>query len=104
MIVAVVQFPTGGASRDEMRGRFRSTASRYRQVEGLVRKYYLLSDDGTTGGGVYLFRSRDEAERLYNDEWRQFIRDTYGSDPVIEYFECPVVVDNATQEILTTEP
>ena len=103
MIVAVVQFPTGTVSREETRARFRSTAPRYQDVEGLVRKYYLLSEDGTKGGGVYLFRSKDEAQRLYNDEWLRFIRSTYGTDPIIEYYECPVVVDNATREIATRE-
>ena len=30
-----------------------------------------------------------------------FIKDRYGAEPVIVYFECPVVVDNLSSEILT---
>jgi hypothetical protein len=46
------------------RGRYsRKSAPNYRGVPGLVRKYYLYGDD-QTGGGVYLWDSRDAAERL----------------------------------------
>jgi len=30
------------------------TAPRYRGVPGLIRKYYTLSADGMSGGGIYL--------------------------------------------------
>ena len=59
-----------------------------------MRKVYLLSEDGATAGGVYLWRSRADAERLYTDEWRLFIRDKYGCDPKLRYFVSPVIVDN----------
>lgn len=59
-----------------------------------MRKVYLLSEDGATAGGVYLWRSRADAERLYTDEWRLFIRDKYGCDPELRYFVSPVIVDN----------
>ena len=45
-------------------------------------------------GGVYLWKSREDADALYTDRWKQLIRDQYGSDPVISYFESPVIVDN----------
>ena len=61
---------------------------------GPVRKYYLLSEDGRTGGGVYLFDSRADADRLYDDAWRAGIRERLGAEPSIEYFESPVIVDN----------
>jgi hypothetical protein len=59
-----------------------------------------LSTDGKTIGGVYLWNSRVEAEAMFNDDWRSFMREKYRSDPSVVYFDCPVVVDNLTHEIL----
>ncbi len=101
MVTAIVQFKLSQSmSRDRGRELFSSTAPKYREVPGLIRKYYLLSEDGSTAGGVYLWRSRDEAERLYTPEWRQFILDKYGAQPTVTYFESPVVVDNLVGEII----
>lgn len=41
-------------TRDEARRIFLSTAPKYQSVVGLVRKCYVLSEDGSTVGGVYL--------------------------------------------------
>jgi len=88
-------------TREEARSIFLSTAPTYRGVQGLFRKVYLLSEDGVTAGGVYLWNSRLEAEVMYTDSWRAFVREKYGTDPTVTYFESPVVVDNVAQQILT---
>ncbi len=100
MITAIVQFrlPTP-VTRDKAQEIFLGTAAKYREASGLVRKYYLLSPDGTTAGGVYLWKSREDAERIYTAEWRQFISKTYGAEPKVEYFETPVIVDNLAKSI-----
>jgi hypothetical protein len=90
-------------TREEARGIFLSTAPRYRGVQGLFRKIYVLSEDGATAGGVYLWNSRSEAEAMYTESWRSFVREKYGTDPTVTYFESPVVVDNVTQQILTDD-
>jgi hypothetical protein len=101
MITVIVQFrlpkPVSRIKAEEL---FLSSAPRYRQVPGLVRKYYLLSEDGTASGGVYLFRTRHDAERLYTDEWKKYIVEKYGGEPSITYFESPVIVDNTIGEII----
>jgi hypothetical protein len=88
-------------TREEARSIFLSTAAKYRNVAGLFRKCYVLSEDGSTAGGVYLWNSRAEAEAMYTESWRAFVRDKYGVDPSLTYFESPVVVDNVTNEILS---
>ncbi len=100
MITAIVQFTLPApVSREKAQELFLGTAPKYRDAPGLVRKYYLLSDDGTTAGGAYLWKSRADAERMYTPDWRQFIARTYGAEPRVQYFETPVVVDNVTGEI-----
>jgi hypothetical protein len=101
MITAIVQFKVRAAlTPEQAKEIFMSTAPRYRNARGLIRKYYLLSEDGGTVGGVYLWKSRDDAERLYTEEWKGFIREKYAGEPAIVYFDSPVVVDNATGEII----
>ena len=42
-------------TREEARSIFLSTAPKYQGVQGLFRKTYVLSQDGVTVGGVYLW-------------------------------------------------
>jgi hypothetical protein len=102
MITAFVQFKLPQSlSREKAREIFLGTAPKYREIQGLIRKYYLLSQDGGTAGGVYLWNSKEEAERLYTEEWKKFILDKYGALPSVTYFESPVIVNNTTGEITT---
>ena len=102
MITSIVQFKLQQPiSREKAREIFSDTAPKYREVQGLIRKYYILSQDGRTAGGVYLWNSKEDAEHLYTDEWKKFIFDKYGALPSVTYFESPVVVDNALGEIVT---
>ncbi|MCA6123858.1 monooxygenase [Bradyrhizobium sp. WSM 1704] len=104
MITAVTKFVLPSPiTREEARRTFLSTAPIYRGVPGLFRKTYLLSDDGTTAGGVYFWNSRLEAEALYTDSWRAQVREKYGVDPTVTYFESPVAVDNIAEKILSDE-
>ncbi len=102
MVTVLVQFKLPQPiARDKAREIFLGTAPKYQDIQGLIRKYYLLSEDGGTAGGVYLWTSRKDAERLYTKEWENFVREKYGTPPSVTYFECPVVVDNLTREILS---
>ena len=90
-------------TRGEARSIFLSTAPTYQGVAGLVRKCYVLSEDGSTAGGIYLWNSRAEADVMYSDSWKAFVREKYGTEPSLTYFDSPVVVDNVTNEILSDE-
>jgi hypothetical protein len=53
-VTAIVRFTLPeGKTHEEMAAAFERSAPLYRDVPGLVRKYYLVSDDVRTGGGVY---------------------------------------------------
>lgn len=101
MITALVRFTLPeSVTIERARELFAATAPNYREVDGLLRKYYLLSEDGRSAGGVYLWRSRADAERLYTEAWADYIEQRYGARPVIDWFHSPVVVDNLAGEIL----
>ena len=100
MITTITEFRMETpVTREEAQDIFHSTASKYQDVPGLLRKSYILSEDGYALGGVYLWDSRPEAEAMYTEEWRKFVRGKYGTEPSVTYFDTPVVVDNITDTI-----
>ncbi len=101
-VMATFQLPKA-MTRDEARKIFLSTASKYQAVPGLIRKYYVLSQDGKMAGGIYLWNSKAEAEALYTESWRAFVKEKYGCEPSVVYMDSPVVVDNLSHVILTDE-
>ncbi len=101
MITAVVQFKlTAGTSLEDATAIFKSTAPRYLGMAGLIRKNYLFDPETGVGGGCYLFESQAAAEAIFNDDWRALIKEKYGAEPNVHFFETPVVVDNLRNEIV----
>lgn len=95
MITAIVQFALPKPiTLEEAARTFESSAPKYANLPGLIRKYYLLSEDGRRAGGVYLWETRAAAEAVYNGEWKARVEQLYGSTPEIAWFDTPVVVDN----------
>lgn len=95
MIVTIVTFDLAEPkSPAEMKSVFQSTAPKYQGLPGLLRKNYFLSEDGRRAGGIYVWQSRAEADRFYNDAWRKFVTEKYNVAPRIEYLHSPVMVDN----------
>jgi hypothetical protein len=74
---------------------------KYQGLQGLVRKYYLRSEDGRRAGGVYLWETRAAAEAAYNGEWKARVKQLYGSEPEITWFDTPVIVDNQAGGTIT---
>ena len=48
-----------------------------------------------------MWQSRADAEAMYTPAWREFVRGKYGTDPVVTYFDSPVLVDNVAGQILS---
>ena len=101
-VTAIVRFAVPeGKSQADMVAAFEVSVPLYQGVKGLIRKYFLISEDVTTAGGVYLFETRADAVRLYDEAWRAGIRERLGVEPAIEYFDSPIIVDNDAGAIST---
>ena len=78
MITAIVRFklPAGidAAKAAEL---FQDSAPKYQGLPGLIRKYYLFDAESRTGGGCYLWESREAAPRTCT--WTFFVM--AGLDP-----------------------
>lgn len=105
MITEYVLFnlPTG-ISREEVIEGMRDVIPRWRKTPDLIRKTFVYDPAANQAGAFYLWESRDAAERAHDHNWREYVRDTYGSEPVIRYFDTPFVVDNALGRIIEAQP
>ena len=102
MITSITKFQLPKpVSQEEAKNIFLSTATKYRDLPGLVRKCYVIFDEGRAVGGIYLWNSRKDAEAVYTDDWKKFVKEKYGSEPEITYLDTPVVVDNVSKDIIS---
>ncbi len=93
MIIASVRFPLpAGATAEDARKLYEKNLSLYEEAPGLITKYYVFG--GGKGGGIYLWETREAAERFYSPEWRKMIAEKYAGAGEIEWLENPVTVDN----------
>ena len=88
MIIAHVRFPVHTADRAALQAQLLATTHKYEKLAGLIRKYYLMTEAGTHAGGIYIWESKAHAQ-------------AWGAAPLLEYLECPIVVDAAR---VTTPP
>jgi hypothetical protein len=105
MITEYVLFDLpAGISREEVIAGMREVAPRWRTEAELIRKTFIYDLAGGQAGAFYLWQNRAAAERAHDTAWRQRIHDSYGSVPVIRYFETPLVVDNALGQTIEVQP
>jgi hypothetical protein len=99
MIVAIVTFqmPEATTAADMSAG-FQAAVPMFQSVAGLLTKYFFVSEDGHRAGGIYVWASRADADRLYNGEWRPFVEKKFGSIPTIDFLDSPVMVDNRDRQ------
>jgi hypothetical protein len=95
MVVAIVSFQMPGATTaEELSGRFKAAAPVFQKVPGLLQKYFYVSEDGRRAGGIYVWASRADADRLYAGEWRAMVEAEFGGPPTIDFLNSPVMIDN----------
>ena len=99
MIIASVRFRLRpGTTLEEATKAFEASSPKYRNVPGLITKHYVFGNG--RGGGIYLWESREQAERLYTPEWKAMITERYGAAPEIEWLDSPVTVDNVAGRVI----
>lgn len=79
---------------------FAQVAEMYVGVPGLVRKYFGYSEDGRTVVGIYLWRSKADADAFYNPEWVAGVTKRWGVMPARADWEIPQVVESLTGEVI----
>ena len=95
MIVELVTFrATPGADWDAILAEARATIPRWRANPQLIRKHYLLSENGGDCAGLYIWPTRAAAEAAHDVAWRAAVEQRTGSAPTIHYFDLQMLLDN----------
>jgi hypothetical protein len=101
MITEIITFGIpDGMTRDEVVANYRRSAPGWRADPDLIRKNRTFDPETRRAGGVYLWRSMEAARRARGAAWLDRVRRTYGSEPTVQYFETPLVADNAVGETI----
>ena len=70
MTTTIIQYQLpAGVPVDAVKSGFLEVAPYFKSPPGLLRKYFLLSEDGATGGGVYLWDLTAECTRLFRRDY-----------------------------------
>mgnify|MGYP001565412300 CR=1 FL=1 len=100
MLIAIVNFKLPKPmSLEAATAAFEQTATRYSGLRGLVRKHYFVTETGDSAGGIYLWKTKADAEACYSAEWRDMVTRKYGSPPEVVDVQSPVLVDNVQGRI-----
>lgn len=101
MITEIIVFDLpDGMTQEEVMANYRRSAPGWRANPDLIRKNYLYDGERRKAGGVYLWRDMEAARSARDEAWLGRVRRTYGSEPVVQYFATPLVVDNALNQTI----
>lgn len=65
-------------SLDKIESRFRERAQQFRDMDGLLQKFYIHDEESGRIGGIYVFDSEESRDALFESEIHAKLRD--GSD------------------------
>jgi hypothetical protein len=100
MILELVEFNTPkGWTRAQVAQDARHVIDKWRANPELLRKHFLLSLDGKTGAGVYIWPSVEAAQKAHGEEWRQSVIKRTGAAPTIRYFDLFLLIDNGQGKV-----
>jgi len=99
MIIVVVQIPIQ-RTREQALANQTQSAPTFRALadKGLLRKDYINGEAG--GGGIYYWKSREAADAWYTPGQRAKMKEKFGVEPIITYYDTYVRVDNEAGEII----
>lgn len=92
-----------GTDKATLRGTIKATAHTYQGIPGLIRKYYGIAPDGQTLVGIYLWESREAADKLYTQDWIAMVTKRWGAAPMRQEWETPMVVESAARRLVAAE-
>lgn len=87
-------------TRGEVVASMRAVVPKWRSTPDLIRKTFIYDRESKQTGAFYLWKNKAAALQAHGEAWRRGVMETFGSVPVIRYFETPLVVDNALQETI----
>jgi len=101
MIVELVTFRApAGADWNAILEGAKATLPHWQANPKLVRKHYLLSEDGQTCAGLYIWPTRADAEHAHNAAWQEAVEARTGARPTFRYFDLQMLLDNEAGTVI----
>jgi hypothetical protein len=101
MITEIVLFRLPeGMSREDAMAKYRLSVPIWQANPDLIRKAFLYDAASRRGGAVYLWKNIEAAKRGHGPEFQERIRSTFGAQPEFQYFETPIIIDNAAHQVI----
>jgi hypothetical protein len=102
MIIEIVRFDLPpGTDRAKALELYQGSAAAWITNKDLIQKYYFYDETNRQGGGVYIWASREAAQKWHGEEYRAMIRRVYDSIPRIEILDALLHVDPTTGKAST---
>ncbi len=100
MYVAIVEMETPACSHDMAVEISLKATEKFRAMkhDGLIMKYFLSRDTGG-GGGVYIWKSKEDADAWHTPEWSAHFEEVYGAKPEVTFYDSFVQVDNSRDKV-----
>jgi len=94
MITAIVLYELPQSiTRQQCLAHFHRIAPGFLEAPGFIRKQFIYAVDGKVAGGAYMWKTLESAKAFYSGPWLDGIRERYGNEPTITYFETFAVAD-----------
>lgn len=100
--VVTIALPAG-LSKAQLVQEFQAAIPTYRAVPGLLRKHFIITDDGRFGG-IYLWKDRAAADQWFSAAWKERVRGTYGTDATLEWFDTAILTPSKLADNQPTLP
>lgn len=90
-------------TKPAIRALFSEVAGNYLEVNGLIRKYFGFTEDGTSVIGIYLWTSKAAANTFYSPEWMAGVTQRWGAAPEKNEWVVPVVAESVEGKVVSDE-
>lgn len=79
---------------------FGNVADMYVGVSGLIQKSFGYSEDGRTVVGIYLWKSKADADAFYTPDWTAGVTRRWGGMPTRTDWEIPQIVNSQDGSVM----
>jgi hypothetical protein len=92
-----------GMTREDVTTKYRASVPTWQGNPALIHKAFLFDEASRRVGGVYLWKTIEAAEQAHGPAFVDRIVANFGARPDFQYFETPIVIDNAARRVVDPE-
>lgn len=91
--MVLFQLPSNMTSEDLV-AHSKITAEHWKANDQLLHKTYLYEPDTRQAGALFLWKTREAAEKAHGDSWRKQVISFYGVEPNVRLYESPIAISS----------